>query len=119
MKFSEKKCWFWKRAKDGRGYGSLYLKGMIFKVHRISYILHKGKIPRNMVLDHLCRKRNCINPNHLEVVTQRTNILRGNGIAAKNSKKMECLRGHLFTKENTRITKVGRACRKCIRLYKK
>lgn len=96
---SKKDCWEWKGQIDPNGYsklGSLY-------AHVISYELHVEKKKKGMDLDHLCRNRSCVNPKHLEQVTRRVNVLRGIGVTAINAKKTHCVRGHEFSKENTRI----------------
>lgn len=72
-------CWLW----DGcihpvTGYGQFGAKGTRL-VHRISYQYSVGPIPKGLHLDHLCRVRPCVNPKHLEPVTPRENIARGNG----------------------------------------
>jgi len=82
--------------------------------HRISYELLKGDIPEGLDLDHLCRNRGCVNPDHLEPVTRKENLLRGNTIPAKHARKTHCPQGHEYTKGNTFISKSGsRHCRKC------
>lgn len=70
-------CWLWTGGTRG-GYGRLKLTDYgTMEAHRASYELHKGKIPEGMQLDHLCRNRSCINPDHLEPVTLQENIRRG------------------------------------------
>lgn len=79
-----------------------------------------GKIRKGMQLDHLCRIRHCVNPNHLEVVTPRENILRGFGEGAKNKRKTKCIRGHEFAGKNLKIDTLGkRVCMKCKRITDK
>jgi len=70
-------------------------------VHRVAYELAKGPIPDGLVIDHKCRVRSCVNPDHLEPVTQRENCLRGIGIPAINASKTHCYRGHELSDENT------------------
>jgi hypothetical protein len=69
-------CWIWGGGIDGSGYGVINIDGSYFKVHRISYEIFIGPIPSNLVVDHTCRIRNCINPGHLEPVTQKENVAR-------------------------------------------
>ena len=96
----------------------------VVQAHRVSYRAAKGGIPDGLQIDHKCRVRCCINPDHLEAVTQRENLLRGIGWAAINAKKMFCDNGHEFTEENTRyyVRKdggQGRRCRQCHRDHEK
>jgi hypothetical protein len=72
-----------------------------------------------LVLDHLCRNRRCVNPEHLEIVTSVENVMRGEGFGPKNAAKTHCDKGHEFTPENTYIrtrAQGGRECRACIRI---
>jgi hypothetical protein len=114
IEFAESGCWNWMRYKDRYGYGALGVNGKYLKAHRFIYENTKGPIKDNLPLDHLCRNHACVNPNHLEPVTQRINLLRGNSIQAQNARKTHCKNGHEFSKENTyRLTKGGRVCRTC------
>ncbi|UVF62330.1 HNH endonuclease [Nitrososphaeria virus YSH_462411] len=109
-------CWEWVGSKNWLGYGQFSFYGKTTATHRLSYQHYKGEIPDGMVLDHLCRVRHCINPEHLEVVTNKENILRGRGATANNSKKTHCKNGHEFNEENTYYRKKGRDCRECHRI---
>lgn len=115
-------CWVWTGSAANRGYGSIHHEGRNgYLPHRLSYELLVGPIPDGLVLDHLCMNRRCVNPKHLEPVTNRVNILRGTSAAGLNSVKTHCVNGHLFDKVNTRIRKNGaRICIACekIRLQK-
>lgn len=71
-----KGCWWWMGAKDTNGYGSVSWQGIQMLAHRVSYALAKGPIPTGLVIDHLCRNKACINPEHLEAVSQKTNCMR-------------------------------------------
>ena len=113
-------CWNWRAGKTGAGYGAIKISGRTLGAHRVAYELSSGKsIPEKMEIDHLCRNRACVNPEHLEVVTAKENILRGTCPAAFNSKKIHCPMGHPYSKENTiRTTSsatgtVRRICRIC------
>lgn len=104
-------CWIWLAGVDEKGYGQFRFNGKTSKAHRVSYILTFGNIQDDLVIDHLCRNRKCVNPNHMDLVTQAENVRRG--LAGKNnlqSMKTHCLRGHEFSG----IRKDGaRICHKC------
>lgn len=111
-------CWMWAGAKGGRGYGHIGDQGKVRGAHRVAYEFAKGPIPKGLTIDHLCRQRDCCNPDHLEAVTNKVNILRGVGTGAKNARKAHCERGHRFSIENTYTpSKGGRGCRECRREY--
>ena len=100
------------------GYGARHIQGKQWRVHRWSYTLAYGPIPRGLVIDHLCRNRKCMRPSHLEAVSNHENILRGEGACAQNSRKTHCKKGHEFTPENTILRsrpEGGRRCRECQR----
>ena len=108
-------CWIWTATKNHHGYGQMGIAdGRLDGAHRVSYELHHGSIPAGMVIDHLCRVPSCVNPHHLEAVTQTVNVLRGTSPMAYNAKKTHCKRGHEFTPENTVLDKKSRRrCKTC------
>ncbi len=110
-------CWNWTGLISIYGYGVFYDGKRTIHAHRFSYELHKRKIPKGLVVDHLCRNRKCVNPDHLEAVTQRVNILRGESHQAKNARKTHCIRGHKLTKKRGNRSHQKRECIMCIRLY--
>ena len=109
-------CWNWTASTTPGGYGSLSLpNGERCVAHRFSYEHHVGPIPDGLQIDHLCRNRRCVNPEHLEPVTQRENILRGESTAAQRARQTHCKRGHEFTPDNLVQTVRYRSCKTCHR----
>jgi hypothetical protein len=118
-------CWLWTGYLADQGYGRFSPSGgaKYTTAHRWGYEALVGPVPDGLVVDHLCRVRHCVNPAHLEPVTQRENILRGEGLSAANAAKTHCKRGHEFTPENTALIRGGwgieRRCRTCGALNKR
>ena len=81
-------------------------------VHLEVYVAERGTYDKALDLDHICRNRNCINADHLEPVTRQVNVIRGEGVTAKNAAKTHCKRGHALTHDNL-IADTGRRCRLC------
>lgn len=108
-------CWEWYGNKIHIGYGVFGLNYRHMLAHRVSYELFREKIPNGLVIDHLCRNRCCVNPDHLEVVTQQENARRGEtGKNNQYSKKTHCPQGHPYDEKNTWIDKNNyRYCRNC------
>lgn len=95
-------CWLWTASLDSFGYGLFKVDRKTQKAHRWSYAYHVGPIPDGLTIDHLCRVRNCVRPDHLEAVTQKENTAR--------ARKTHCIRGHEFTDGNTHWVRTCRAC---------
>lgn len=116
-----KGCWVWNTKIRQHKYGVFHVSSGNGRItgmaHRVSYTIHVGEIPEGMVINHKCRNTFCVNPKHLEVVSQRENVLKGFGLAAINHKKSICLRGHKLSGKNVCRTiyrgSVRRQCRKC------
>jgi len=110
-------CWQWTGAvgaggKEG-GYAQMRDAGRTLYAHRLSYETLVGIVPDGLHLDHLCRNRRCVNPLHLEPLTCRENLLRGEGASAKNAVKTHCKHGHPLSGKNLRMNAGKRVCRLC------
>lgn len=112
-------CWLWTGWSQG-GYGYTRVGSRTdgtrrqVRVHRLMFEAAKGPIPDGLVIDHLCRNKLCGNPAHLDAVTQRENVLRGDSPAARCAVVTHCPRGHEYTPENTYVCKRGkRSCQTC------
>lgn len=109
-------CWNWTGATSKDGYGIILVRRETKYAPRHAWELMHGPMPEGLEPDHLCRNRACVNPDHLEPVSHRENVLRGESPTAKNARKTHCKLGHEFTEENTYITPStgGRNCRTCL-----
>lgn len=111
-------CWHWTGTRDRRGYGRLSNPHRSSLAHRAIYEILVAAIPDGLTLDHLCRNHGCVNPDHLEPVTQAENVRRGlAGITtrARCQAITHCPRGHPYDDANTWRDRHGwRHCRKCL-----
>lgn len=113
-------CWIWTAATSRHGYGNFWVRGSMRLAHRISYVNLKGIIPFGFDIDHLCKIKPCVNPDHLEAVSHKENVRRGDlrKVSPKRAQcRTHCKHGHKFTPENTytRSNRTGRECRICMR----
>jgi hypothetical protein len=114
-------CWPWTAGKSA-GYGRVTMRGRQSVASRVSYELATGISPSaDLQIDHLCKNPPCVNPKHLQLVTQRENIMRSNAVGAVNATKTRCNSGHVFDEKNTYLRTrpdgdVERGCRSCARL---
>ena len=107
-------CWLWMMAPSDTGYGLVTGVGRKrLLAHRVSYETFKGPISEGLSLDHLCRVRACVNPDHLEAVTHRENCLRGISPCAISARKTHCINGHEFSGRNLYLHNGTRWCRAC------
>jgi len=111
-------CWNWQGSIRPDGYPFLAVGQGQTYAHRFSYRLLVAEPPEGLDLDHLCRNRACVNPDHLEPVTRRENVMRSPiSPAAINARKTHCLRGHPLYGPNLRARSCGRrSCRECERI---
>jgi hypothetical protein len=113
-------CWVWTGSVRRRGYGRVRVNGgKQLPTHRVAYEALVGPIPAGMQLDHLCRVPGCVNPAHLEPVSQAENVRRGNS-GVHFSSKTHCSGGHEFTAETTYVNAAGhRFCKICRRIWQR
>lgn len=112
-------CWEWTAYRNDDGYGRFNIDNTQRFAHRLAYQHLVGEVPEGTELDHLCGNRGCVNPEHLEPVTHRENVLRGNAPAAQQARQTHCKRGHELDGENLYVEPNGRrrVCRTCKRDY--
>lgn len=108
-------CWL-RGGALRHGYSPISVDGQQTYAHRVAYECFKGPIPDGLQIDHLCRVTNCCNPDHLEAVTQRENVMRSLGPSAFAVRKTHCLRGHSLEGATVWHYKGKRKCRPCSRL---
>lgn len=111
-------CWLWTGAINRDGYGQVFDRAIRKNrgAHRLVYELLRGQIPEGLELDHLCRVRSCVNPDHLQPVSHQVNTLRGETLVAAYAGRTHCKNGHAYTKENLCNTSAGyRRCLTCAR----
>lgn len=114
-------CWLFEGGLNKFGYGKVSIRKeggagwAVRGAHRVVYEALVGPVPPGLQLDHLCRQRRCVNPDHLEPVTPRENTMRSRAPSRLNADKTACDKGHELTPENTYTWRGQRHCRACRR----
>jgi hypothetical protein len=109
------RCWDWIGSLSPKGYGQYKLDGRTRQAHVVAYEIVVGVVPIGKQLDHLCRNRRCVRPDHTEPVTSRENTLRGKTIPARFAAATTCKRGHPLTTDNVVPSATYRKCLICNR----
>jgi hypothetical protein len=114
---AETGCWEWTAGLHTAGYANFSVGGRPAYGHRVAVEAFGAPIPEGLVCDHLCRTRHCVNPLHIEVVPQRTNVVRGDGPRMTRERfatKTHCKQGHALTEDNL-TNGARRRCKACCR----
>lgn len=112
-------CWVWGGRKtpvdrSKTRYARFRHQGKTVPAHRWAFEQFRFPVRPGLVIDHLCRNTFCVNPWHMEPVTNKENILRGIGVTAQRARKTECLNGHPLRDGNLYLSPKGyRQCREC------
>jgi hypothetical protein len=112
-------CWIWVGAHTPRGYGQFYNgdrsrgRQIMSYAHRVSYEHFVASIEVGHEIDHKCKQPSCVNPEHLEAVSHRENVLRSDGVSARAARKTHCPQGHPYSGENLVLDQGNRRCRTC------
>lgn len=107
-------CWEWRGSRHAQGYGHFRFSGRTEKAHRVAWMLAHGRpIPLGYELHHLCTHEWCVRPSHLDLLTCREHVRRGNNAAARFARAERCIQGHVFDWFRWNGVQMVRACRKC------
>ena len=110
---TEGSCSEWTGVRNSGGYGHIKMRGIRVAVHRVAWVAANGcDIPDDLTIDHLCRNRSCVNPQHLEAVTVFVNVRRGRDLIT------ECPRGHALTPDNLVPASLKRSERTCLECHR-
>lgn len=112
-------CWEWEGSTNN-GYGEIRVNKQLYRTHRFVYALLIGPIPKGKgknipVIDHLCRNRRCCNPAHLQLISDKENILLGKGATAEKARQTHCRNGH----ELPEPVRGHRRCLICLRKWQR
>lgn len=115
-------CWIWTAWRNNQGYGTIGISPALsggpkqVYAHRLSYEMHKGPIPPGLVIDHICNNPACVNPEHLQAITQKANIDRSSHPSVQRRLAGRCIRGHDMTDPTNvymRPDNGRKACKAC------
>lgn len=107
-------CWMWFGCRSADGYGRFQFKRTTINAHRMAYALKKGILDKSKQIHHLCNNPSCVNPDHLEQITVRENVLLSDNPASINARKTHCNKGHPLSGDNLYCPPSGkRYCRTC------
>lgn len=106
-------CILWLGTKSYDGYGKFHFKKKSWMAHRFIYEVTNGPAPLDQTVDHECRVRHCVNPKHLRLLTNKKNVLIGDGLTAREALQTHCRLGHPFEGNNLRYEKTWRRCKRC------
>lgn len=107
-------CWLWSGRVSDSGYPWIYTKAGMRDAHRVVYLAEVGAIPKGMELEHACKRRHCVAPAHLWLVTRQENvILSGRRGWRTRTKRKDCPKGHDLWLNGTRTKEGGIVCRVC------
>lgn len=113
---AETGCWEWTGSLNHGGYGQFTIDGVRHPAHRAAWMILVGPDGIDgLDIDHLCRNRKCVNPEHLEPTTRSVNLSRGIGGRWRTERITHCPQGHPYDEENTYRDRKGRQCRACHR----
>jgi|SRR6266436_10149715 len=110
-----KRCWIWRAFLTKKGYASITFRSKKTYAHILSYLIHIGPIGEGLEIDHKCRTTNCIRPSHLQAITHRENMLRGNTIVTMQTARTHCPKNHPLSGENLYVYAGKRGCFICRR----
>lgn len=104
-------CWEWGKTIQSNGYGFFCVNKKYYYAHRVSFFIFNGYLTEGLNVDHTCMNRKCVNPEHLREVSKQISVIENsNSLAAVNSRKTACPRGHPYS----RVTSYGRrVCKAC------
>lgn len=93
-------CWLWLDALDRDGYGTFFFRRLNRRAHRVAWFMRNGDLKEGLVINHTCRNRHCVNPQHLQAISVTENVMRDSTSAPYlNSQKTHCPKGHAYDRK--------------------